>query len=57
MSEEGLARARRTLATVFLTDPRAASVLAQARVAGPPDRTTLKGNQPPARSRSRSGSR
>lgn len=43
MTEEGLHRARRTLAVLFLTDPHAVSLLARAREAGPPDATALKG--------------
>jgi hypothetical protein len=42
MTEEGLSRARRTLAVVFLTEPHAAALLARAREAGPPAATDVK---------------
>jgi hypothetical protein len=57
MSEKGLAAARRTLATVFLTDPAAASRLARAREAGPPDASTVRGHATRAPIRRRRGVR
>lgn len=54
LTEKGQARALRTLAIVFLTDPHAAELLAEARAAGPLQASSIKtraGSVPSSRRR------
>ena len=55
LTEKAQARALRTLAVVFLTDPHAAEVLARARQAGPLDASVFRASRAAATATHRRG--